>query len=36
MALVDIYEMLMIPSEAVKIKYDTLSIMTVEVPKISL
>ena len=36
MALVDIYEMLMIPSEAVKINYDKLSIMTVEVPKITL
>lgn len=36
MSLVDIYEMLMVPSETVDITYSTNSIMTVEVPKITL
>lgn len=34
MALIDIYEMLMIPSESVKIDYDVKSVMTVEIPNI--
>lgn len=36
MSLVDIYEMLMVPSESINVKYEQNSIMTVLVPKITL
>src|SRR5690554_6079160 len=34
-ALIDIYEMLMVPSKEIDIKYDNKSVMTVEIPNIN-